>query len=168
MKTISIKLYEYSELSKEAKAKALAEWNDENNDYLFLEEDIKDTCTTLLTKYGITGDPVEVSYSLSYCQGDGAMFYGTFTWKDYSIKINHVGRYSHSNSKEIEILNEKTGINAPEAAERAFEIIYQSICEAMETRGYAHIEAERSEEFFISACEANDYTFEADGTMRNA
>ena len=168
MKKITINLYNYEELSKEAKAKALTEWNDRDNDYPFLEEDIKDTCTTLLTKYGITGDPVEVSYSLSYCQGDGAMFYGTFTWKDYSIKITHVGRYSHSNSKEIEMLNAQTGINAPEASERAFEIIYQSICEAMETRGYAHIEAERSEESFAEQCEANGYTFEENGKMRNA
>lgn len=37
----------------------------------------------------------------------------------------------------------------------------------MEIIGYDYIEYQESEENFREACDANEYTFEADGTMRN-
>jgi len=48
-----------------------------------------------------------------------------------------------------------------------FEKIYQRICKELEKNGYGFIEWEDSEESFIDACSANDWTFRANGDMEN-
>lgn len=167
MKTITktYDLYEYKELSAGAKERALKDYNDSTVEYPFLEEDIKETCKGLLTNNGIEGDP-KVSYSLSWCQGDGAMFYGSFIWKDYNVYITHTGRYSHSNSKNI-VITDKHGEILSTKAHMDFETIYQSICKELEKVGYKHIEHEQSEENFKDICGLNGYTFTSDGKMMN-
>ncbi len=172
MKTIKLKLYSIKELSEEAREKAREEYNS-HNDYTFLGNDLEYKLVELLKENKIKSDNVQVKYSLSYSQGDGVMFYGELTWKKYTIFITHSGPYSHSNSKFIEIHETKNlGIDIGDDYEskvyKDFENIYQKICKELETYGYDCIETEDSMENFIDICESNDYTFEANGVMRNA
>lgn len=163
MKTKTINPYSYDELSKEAKERALRDWNETNDNPLMQSHMInvlKEKLEERKIKYDV--DSIDVRYSLSNCQGDGFMFEGIlYDDKDRIIKIKHVGRYYHSYSKEIDY---------PEASERDyanFEKVYQSICKEMEQIGYDEIEYQQSEEYFKEECEANDYTFEESGKMNN-
>lgn len=199
MKTITrnIELYEYDELNKEAQEKALAKWK-EGNDYFFLEDCMNERLHELLEEKGIKDlngeyDVVnqkrpenkgKVLYSLSYCQGDGAMFTGEFEfasevapkvngqWKKYTAYVTHSGRYYHSNSKLIEIHeSENLGFDIGEDYQpkiyAEFEGMYKDICKELERFGYNFIEHEDSEESFSEECEANGYTFLSNGVMEN-
>lgn len=42
----------------------------------------------------------DIFYSLNYCQKDGFMFKGTFTYKQTQFIIKQKGHYYHSNSKK--------------------------------------------------------------------
>lgn len=163
MKTKTINLYEYSELTAEAKQKALDNWRETNDDPLFqshminlLKEELED----IGLKYDT--DSIDVLYSLGHCQGDGFMFMGTFTYKGKSIVVTHSGGgYYHSltarfDSEELsdeDVSKFKTG--------------YADICKKMEDTGYNEIEHANSEEVFEEVCEANGYTFRASGVMEN-
>ena len=165
MKTTTINLYDYKELDEKARAKALSNWN-EDNDFPFLEECMLESLSEQLQKEKIEPIKEKITYSLGYSQGDGAMFYGSYKWKGYDVEIQHSGNYSHSYSKTIRI--EKGEKEASEKTYKQFEAIFQNICKTLEKYGYDVIEQEQSEENFIETCEANEYTFESDGTMRNA
>lgn len=172
MKTKTIALYEYHELSPEAKEKALANWN-ETNDNPLLQSHMINVLKEKLDERGIKydTDSIDVRYSLSHCQGDGFMFIGNLTWKKYDISIKHGGgRYYHSNSASIEIQeSDNLGyhMDDEDADVKEFNEIYQAICKEMEQIGYDEIEYEQSEEVFQETCEANEYTFREDGTMEN-
>jgi hypothetical protein len=165
MKTINLNLYSYKDLSKESQEKALSKWN-EHNDMPFLEESMSEYLKELLKENKIEGEP-KVMYSLSYCQGDGAMFEGNFTWKGQSITITQSGRYYHSKSKIILMNDEKTMEESSDKLQQQFESLYQEICKELENHGYSIVEYELSEVAFANTCEANEYTFEANGVMRN-
>ncbi len=107
MKTVSLNLYSFPELSEKAKAKALAKWN-ENDDMPFLADYLEDRLTGFLAENRIEDKEksAKLYYSLSNSQGDGVCFIGSFEWKKNLITITHSGRYYHSNSKIITI---KTG-----------------------------------------------------------
>src|SRR5579859_5524827 len=143
MKTITkeFTLYEFDELSKEAKAKALQK-HIEGNDYFFLQDCMSQRLHELLEENKIKDlndtskagtKPTPVFYSLSHSQGDGAMFEGEFEWKKYTIYIKHSGHYNHSNSKTIEIhetnnLGVDIGDDYEPKVYKDFEAIYQKIC----------------------------------------
>lgn len=175
MKTATIQLYNFDELSEKAKEKALSNHNSDNEMY-FLEEDLSEYLSQLLEENGIKGD-AKLYYSLDYCQGDGVMFEGNFEYKGISFKVIHNGHYYHSNSKIIEAdeieNDEDDDLKADlievmtEEAEREFEEVYKEICDKIEKAGYEQIEHEQSEEAFKEMCEANEYTFEVNGEMRN-
>lgn len=170
MKTKEITLYEYSELSPQAKKKALDYHREHGFDTYDLQVHLDNLISDLLEKHKIKpaeGTYAKIYYSLSNSQGDGAMFEGTFDWKNYTVKIKQSGHYYHSNSKVIEIVgeNEHGTYDAPEADENAFEAIYQSICKELEKVGYEHIEDMESESYFIELCNANEWTFREDGTL---
>ena len=80
MRTITIKktLYTFSELSEEAKNQAVSERRQEiEKDYYIYEDYFKDTVATVLETWNDTGievDVNDVSYSISYSQGDGVSF----------------------------------------------------------------------------------------------
>lgn len=175
MKTKTLTLYDYSELSKEAKEVALRKWR-ENNEYLFLDDFMAHKLHELLEENGIKDKndtskagtrPTPVYYSLSYCQGDGAMFQGSFKWNGYNVDIKHRGHYYHSYSADVEITDEEG--NEPETGEplKAFELIYQNICGELEDFGYSTMREEDSEERFIEVCELNEWTFRENGLLEN-
>lgn len=164
MKTKTITLYEYSELSSEAKEKALNKWRETNDDPMMQSHMInllKEDLDARGIKYN--EDSIDVRYSLSHCQGDGFMFEGILTDdRGRTITIKHGGgHYYHEYSKVIDY---------PEASEKKyanFDTLYVNICKKMEREGYDHIEYTNSEESFIGECEANEWTFREDGTLED-
>lgn len=177
-KTTVIKLYNFDELSPEAQKVAHEEWK-KGNDYMFLSDCMNERLYELLKENNIidTNDtskagtkPTPVMYSLSYSQGDGAMFEGRFKWRDYIAVVKHSGHYYHYNSKTIAMYKDD-GINNDEISDQKiideFNEIYVSICKKLARYGYDFIEYQDSLEAFIEACEANGYTFEENGTMNN-
>lgn len=164
MKTITIKLYEYEELTPEAKERALKDWNEDNNDP-FMQSHMINLLGEELDERGIkTESDPDVRYSLSNSQGDGFMFTGDFSYKGETVHVEHHDpHYYHSRTAEFTYDD-----SATEFYRNTFELIYRSICKEMEQKGYEHIEWIQSEEYFIDACESNEYTFEANGAMRNA
>lgn len=169
MKTKKINIYELSELDEKAQKIAHQNWRQEQ-DYSFLKDDLTYKLNELLkdNKIKIVGD-TGVLYSLSYCQGDGAMFYGEFEWKKYTVYIKQSGRYYHSNAKLIEIHETKNlGIDIGEDYEPKvyadFEKIYQKICKELERYGYDVMETNDSFENFSEWSLENDVEFLLDGT----
>jgi hypothetical protein len=172
MKEITIKLYSFEELSEEAQEKARQDWN-EHNDMPFLTDDLREYIHEELKERGYKVLGVSTSanpsirplYSLSYCQGDGLMFEGTVEDKKGNVyTIKQDGRYYHEYSKTIDGVDK----NGNEIDCTKFdETVYQPICKKVAQRGYDEIEYHESKECFAETCEANGYTFEADGTMRN-
>lgn len=176
MKTKTIKLYEYAELTPEAKEKALAHYREHNFDSYGLQVHLDNEIEVLLEKHGIvpvsTADKkcdskyAKIYFSLAHCQGDGVMFENTFTWKKWTVNIKQSGHYYHSYSKVIELSNDN-GDEPTEAEEGAFEAIYQEICKALEKAGYSYIEDMESEAHFIEECNNNEWTFREDGTRED-
>jgi len=157
-------LYNFDELSQEAKDNARNKFN-ENEDYPFLQADLRENIHEELIERGYSHETITPFYSLSYCQGDGLMFEGVVTDKDgntYTIK--HRGHYYHERSSQIEG-EDKDGneIDTKDFEEN----VYIPICKLVRDRGYSEIEYQQSEEHFAEICEANDYTFLSDGTMMN-
>lgn len=99
-------VYNYDELDENIKEDLLRKENEyqfETYCDLFLEEDMSEKAIELLQKY--FGDKAtfnRVYYSLSYCQGDGAMiefdlyYYGKF------VKVRQSGHYYHSRAFTID------------------------------------------------------------------
>jgi len=180
MKTITniYNVYSLEELPKEAQEKAHEQWI-RNNDYYFLEEYLNERLCELLEAKDIKHENNKtfgVQYSLGYCQGDGAMFTGEFTYKhkgkNYSISVRQSGKYYHYNSKVIVVYSED-GDDIEDGSEyweveKAFNDDYMSIAKQLEKDGYSYIEYEDSFESFKESCEANEYTFTIDGTMDNS
>lgn len=163
MKTKTITLYEYSELSDKAKEYARAKWNEYNDDPM-MQSHMINVLKEKLEERGIIYDvdSMDVRYSLSSCQGDGFMFIGKVMWRDVEITITHGDpHYYHMYTARFEyedLTDEEFG---------QFKVVYEAICKEMEYIGYDEIEYQQSEESFEQACEANEYTFREDGTMEN-
>ena len=173
MKTKTITLYEYAELSPQAKEKALNKWR-ETEDDPFMQSHMINLLKEELDERGIKYDAesVDVRYSLSSCQGDGFMFEGELVWGKYTIYIKHDGNshYYHSNTANIEMQEtDNLGFHMDDehADVKAFDALYHEICKKMERVGYEHIEYVTSEESFEQACEANEWTFREDGTRED-
>jgi hypothetical protein len=185
MKTITkdYTIYTFPELDQKAKDKARERFNEDGSNLYFLSDNMNERLYELLEENKITDTndtskpgtkPTQVFYSLSYSQGDGAMFEGNYIWNNLYVYIKQKGHYYHSNSKTITIYkrvwNELDGIEIEEeidSVECGFEAIYQKICKELEQYGYNEIEYQNSEEVFAENCEANGYTFLSDGTMFN-
>lgn len=168
MKIIETKVYEYDELSKEAKEKA-REWYRNGNDYPFLSEYMLDTLEQLLKACGWQCDDARIYYSLSYSQGDGAMFEGNvhFTYKKrkYVATVRHSGRYYHYNSKDFDIVSDDDEQNEVYEGDvdQYFDNNYVDICKKLAKEGYRYVEDQDSEETIAENIRINEYTFTEDG-----
>ena len=89
------------------------------------------------------------------------------------------GRYCYASKSDIDLyienytssINVTSTNNINEVVGKVLEKledIYMDLCEELERTGYADIEYETSDEAIIETIEANDYTFEENGTLRNA
>ena len=165
MQTITkeYKVYEFKELSREAKDKAIEEWY-EHEDYPFLEENLNELLIEKLKEHEATITDPKVFYSLSYSQGDGAMFEGYVLWRGNGFSVRQAGHYYHYNSKTIECDDD----NLPDNGIETFnEQVYKPVCHALTKAGYAEIEYRMNDDEFQEHCEANDYQFLENGKMFN-
>jgi len=158
----TITLYSFDELSKEVQAKVLQNFRD-NDECEYLPDDMQYKIEELLEENSITGD-ARVFYSLSYCQGDGAMFEGNFEWKGYNVNIKHAGRYYHYNSKDITITDDE-GNDIDGQIYEKFNDLYVSICEELARYGYDCIKSHNSDENLIDMIEVNNYLFTDKGVI---
>ena len=168
MKTITkeYKVYTFDELEQNAKDKARNDYM-QTEDFPFLSEDIVYHIKELLKQNGIEAiTEIKPYFSLSYCQGDGVMFEGTFNWKNYTITTKQSGHYYHEKSVDYSFENNTDDNEETKYDDNAeFIEIYESVCQSAEKYGYDVIETYQSEKNFKELCEANDYTFLVDGTF---
>lgn len=172
MKEITIKLYSFEELSDEAKKRSLEDWNKDNevpflSDILreYIHEELKEKGYKVLGFSTSDFPSIRPFYSLGHSQGDGLMFEGIVEDKKGNVyTIKHSGRYYHEYSKIMHGVD-KNGKDVD--CKKFDENVYMPICREVATRGYQEIEYQESEEYFAETCEANEYTFEENGTMHN-
>jgi len=165
-----ITLYTFSELSKEVQKKVIRRFQD-NEEHYFLDENMREYLKELLEENKIEGK-AKIYYSLSYCQGDGAMFEGDFVWNGYNIPVKHSGHYYHYNSKSIGEITTADGEEIEDSKkyqeiEKEFNDLYVEICQKLAKWGYSCIEADLEESNIIENIEANEYTFREDGTIEH-
>jgi len=81
--TKQYKVYEFNELSKEAKQKVINDYykHEQECGNIFLEDDILNEMGCI-DEYNIF-EGVKLCYSLSYCQGDGLSFESTINLKNF-------------------------------------------------------------------------------------
>lgn len=168
MQTKTYNTYTFDELDEKAKEKA-REWWKQGNDYPFLHEAMTEYAIDLLTENKIEADNVKVFYSLSYCQGDGAMIEMTGKWGKFHFQVKQSGRYYHYNSKVIELWDEsgELSFDASEKVYDEFDDIYVDICQKLARYGYDYIEEEDSAERVDENITINEYTFLEDGTRHD-
>lgn len=98
--TKTIKIYNFDELSEDVKRKLIEkeiEYQHEAYCEDCLESDMKYYANELLKKYfkENKAELKNVYYSLSYCQGDGAMFEFDLYYYNKHVQIQHYGHYYH-------------------------------------------------------------------------
>lgn len=166
MKIKEINVYEFDELSEEAKQQAINNWYT-NETYPCLEDNLEEFSYPLLedNKIEIMKN-FDILYSLSNCQGDGVCFVGEFKWKKYHISITHNFRYYHNRSTDINITTQFDN-EAKEEIYKDFKKIYYSICDKIEKGGYEELEYRMDFKEFEELCQVNEYTFLENGTMEN-
>lgn len=157
-------VYRYDELSSKAQESAIQQLRD-IEDLPFLEDDMNCFLSEALEKNKIAGEG-KVLYSLNYCQGDGVMFEGSFSWKEHDIIIKQRGGgYYHFNAHNVEMGHSDSGDEATDDIREEFEEIYESICKELQRAGYAHIEANTSDEHYLSEIEERQCWFTKDGVL---
>lgn len=168
MKTIKINLYTYDELSKEAQERALNDYRN-NNDMPFLTNDLNALLMEELQKERIeviNKDKLKLYYSLSYRQGDGLCFEGTFSYKGiYRIYIKQYGNSYHKRSVEF-VFEDKDGFEIENEGTEKFKGVYLKICEKLEREGYTIIDNENKEENIRENFTMNEVYFEKEGIIR--
>ena len=158
-----INLYSFNELSEEVKKLAIGKWY-KNEDYSFLESDLKENLNQLLDLKNIEHE-TNILYSLSYSQGDGLCITGYLQDENGNkLKAKHVGRYYHSKSTELTYYN-SDGEECEEI--QSLKDIYFDTCKQLEKDGYSILEHRMNNEEFNEMCEANEYTFTEDGKLEN-
>lgn len=105
MRIIKQNIYNFDELSKDIQEK-LIEKEKENQKELFLEcfllDEMQEKAKELLQKYFKNNAEFKnVYYSLSYCQGDGAMIGFDLKYYNKTLTIKHQGYYCHERSFRI-------------------------------------------------------------------
>lgn len=168
MRTITHTIYNFSELTAEAKLKAIDNYRD-GQDFPWLESDMQEHLHELLAKHGIKSDNATVRYSLGYSQGDGASFTGDIEWKAWRAEIvtNQWGtHYMHNKSVSVgEMTSRKTDREAPRHKIDELQAIIESIGDELARHGYAIIESESSDESIAELLSDEANEFYADGKV---
>jgi hypothetical protein len=183
METIEIKTYKFEELGKEAKTRAIEDFGQHSREYWDLLPFYSDMCLEKLEDEGFKGD-FKIYYRLTYCQGDGMSFEGSFDLLDY-LKVNklltrfknvfdddtrasikQVGHYYHYNSMELYMPEFKEG--KEELGQDLTGIIeehIESLSKKLEKEGYEQIEYRLSDEAVIEDIKAEDCSFLENGDL---
>ena len=192
--TKEYKVFEFKELSKETKQTVIDKWY-ENEQYPFLEEDIKEGLEQI-DEHNIFDD-VEFRYSLSWCQGDGLSFSSNINilnflnniyskklpqWKKNGIKEYifdalskyNTGHYAYAHENDLDFnCNYQDNIERRNLEKLWNEIFaemveyYMEICDKLEKHGYSILEYRMDFDEFSELCESNEYKFLQDGEMFN-
>ena len=168
MKTINV--YNFNELSQEAKDYAINQCKDKfETDLDFYYDDCIDT----IEENGFFGN-IKLQYSLNYCQGDGLSFSCEFIkteilqklfkevlgeGKDKTIEniidncyfnlVGNTGHYCYASSRDLEF-GFDDNINAPNIEKVVGEVedklreMYLSLCKELEKQGYDEIKDQLS------------------------
>jgi len=160
----TITLYNFDELSKEVQAKVLQNFRDDD-ECEYLPDDMQYYFKELARENNINVINSKIYYSLSYCQGDGAMFEGYFQWRGYNVNIKHAGRYYHYNSKDITITDDEGNDIDDGQIYEEFNTLYVSICKELARYGYDCIDSHNSDENLIDMIQANNYLFTNKGVI---
>lgn len=189
MKTITIEknVYEYSELSEQAKEEAKNFLLEGREPYIF-SSDVKED---FRCQYGFELTP---QYSLNYCQGDGFSLYGEVYFSDF-IKNNELKkiamdglrgfqrgiaeklinkvvftrghRYCYASRNDVELEEEAYTDKGNAIVEKVRENIaswYLDVCGKYEEWGYSYF-YEITDEQAQDECDCNQYTFFEDGKV---
>ena len=171
MKAIETIVYDFRELSKEAKQIAIDKWY-EHEDYPMLNDNLFDNFCELATLHGVEYENIKLYYSLSHSQGDGLCFVGILRKNGIDLYLTHTSRYYYAKSVSMEFIQHlpdesiEVAVDDNEDASNLFDI-YISICNALEKIGYAEINYRMNEEEFNELCESNEWTFLPSGIMKN-
>jgi hypothetical protein len=123
----------------------------------------------LLEKAGFSDiDIKNVYYSLSYCQGDGAMVEFTGVYKNYIVSVTHSGRYYHERSTSITIEDVETEEDADAATykdieENALVPLFKELARS----GYSFIDVENDPVNVSETIRSNEYTFDINGERKD-
>ena len=161
MKTIETTVYQFSELSKEAKQKAIDSWYESEN-YDFLKEDLAQFVAEKLNENNIEASELNVLYSLNYSQGDGLCFTGSFEKDGQTLVITHSWRYYYAGSVDMQFFN-----NEGEAVDNIPDLkdFYLNICAKAEKYGYSILEYRMTFDEASELFEVNGYEFTQNGEM---
>lgn len=190
MKTIELKLYEFEELSDEAKEKA-REWfrSGHEFDHEYIIEDVKNIGELM----GISID--NVYYSGFWSQGDGACFEGSYKYAKDSVKavkeyapndtelhniaiglqetqrshfygltanVKHRGRCYHELCTAIDVYN-RDGYHANEKAEEEVSESLRLFMKWIYKKLEEQYEYEQTDEYVDECISINEYEFTEDG-----
>lgn len=189
MKTKTINLYKFEELTTEQQEKVLDKYRDFNDD--IFESYVDDECNTLELHENGFNNPI-IYYSLGYSQGDGACFdcndfdldlllkdwqHKHKNWiiniiKDYcSCEISrniYANHYYHSKTRYFEIntyrvegnyTDRKHIIKAIQDADNYIENLRYELSESLTDRLYQQLEWLQSDEQIAEVLIDNDYYF---------
>lgn len=193
MKTIRTKVYQFSELSEQAKKVAIER---ERKDYWEYGEPLyffDEYCNEQAALFGFTD--CKFQWSLSYSQGDGLSFScGSFDLKkflsEHSPKLKqsvidtlscyltteikgNTGHYCYAHKNDVSISldvyrREYPNIDKLVAElELSLQSIYLQLCKELEREGYSWIEAEDKDESIIDRIESNEWEYTQDGKRFN-
>ena len=152
-----IKIYNFNELNKDIQKK-LIEKEIEYQNTAYIEDclyyDMEEKAQELLNKYFKNNNAIlkNIYYSLSYCQGDGAMFEFELNYYNKTVKIKHDGHYYHKYSFIIDSweLSEKQEKQLKEKILKMFT--------DFESYGWELVDYRISEAEAIEILQENEYT----------
>lgn len=191
MRTVRLKVYKFEELTEGSKQVAI---QDQRNDPFNAPLDFfNDNAIEQINGAGFKGK-VNLSYSLSYCQGDGLSFscdyfdklndlfievLGPGKQKTIDCIINNCsftnegnsGRYSYASKNDIRFeLDDYSGKNylihcLVSKIETKIQNLYLRLCKDLEDQGYAEISYYDSDECISENLIENDYDFLESGKL---
>ncbi len=193
MKTIEVKIFEFSELSPEAQQTAIKKEIERAHEFLSLDT-FNDDANEKIKEAGFI-NPV-LSYSLSCCQGDGLSFkadkYDKLVdlfiqvlgpGKERTAKLladscaqvfkGNTGHYSYAHKSQVDLyLDEHTNVTDTKNIDGCIaqvltllEDIYMKLCKELENQGYKEIEYLTSEECARENLEFYNFEFTEDGKI---
>jgi|14_taG_2_1085336.scaffolds.fasta_scaffold88885_2 hypothetical protein len=163
MKTITIKLYDFDELSKEVQKKVLNEHRDMNTDFDWW------SCTYDNVKESLDYEVEGFNLDRGACVEGGIMTSAEHT---ANLILEHYGEAHELYSLAQDILKRYEKIDqGSENADNENEKLEEYLNNELSEHLLKHLREEynylTSDEGIIDAIKANEYTFESNGKMRN-
>ena len=182
MKTITLDLYSFPELSEEVQKKVLAKLSDVNTDHDWWDP-IVEGWKEKLNELGYQN--ADIAFSGFSSQGDGASFTADLdlskfkprfmeaTQLDFSLVSGLVRRlsshYSHAQTCTVELAPDNDDVNADLVSmlEASIEKERERLCKELYRSLEKYYDELTTDEAIKETIEANEWTFEKDGTMCN-